>query len=102
MNEDERNQLFRNIADSLIDVANHHCDDTDNAIVGSAFMYGAARFCAYVMASRTKELSRYETERGAAMEYFTGEFRRMLEENLDNYKSVFQEQPKYAHLMKDD
>ena len=102
MNDDERNQLFRTIADSLIDVANNHVDDADSAMVGSAFLYGASRFCAYVVASRASELSRYEAERGAAVEYFTGEFRRMLDENLDNYKSVFKAQPRYSHLMKDD
>lgn len=101
MNDDERNQLFRNIADSFIDIANQHCADSDSGIVGSAFLYGAARFSAFVVASRAKELDRYEADRDAALDYFTKEFRRMLEENLDDYKSAFKEQPKYSHLMKE-
>ena len=101
MNDDERNLLFRKIADSFIDVANKHCDNTDSSIVGSALLYAAARFSAFVVASKSKELSRYESDRDAAIEYFSKEFRRMLEENLDDYKSVFKEQPRYAHLMKD-
>jgi len=100
MNDDERNQLFRQIADSFIDVANRHTEDTDNGIVSSALLYGTARFSAFVVASNAKNLERYEADRDAAIEYFTSEFRRMLEENLDNYKSVFKEQPRYAHLMK--
>lgn len=99
MNDDERNQLFRKFADSFIDVANQHCDDADSGIVGSAFLYGAARFSAFVVATKAKELDRYEADCDAALEYFTKEFRRMLEENLDDYKSAFKEQPRYSHLM---
>jgi len=102
MNDDERNLLFRKIADSFIDVANQYCENADNGIVGSAFLYGAARFSAFLVASESKELSRFESDRNDAIEYFTKEFRRMFEENLDDYKSVFKEQPRYSHLMKDD
>ena len=100
MNDDERNQLFRQIADSFIDTANRHADDADIGIVNSAFLYGVSRFSAFVVASNAKNLERYEADRDAAVGYFTSEFKRMLEENLDNYKSVFKEQPRYTHLMK--
>ena len=89
MNDDERNQLFRQIADSFIDVANKHTEDTDSGIVNSAFLYGASRFSAFVVASNAKSLEGYEADRDTAIEYFTSEFKRMLEENLNNYKSVF-------------
>lgn len=102
MNDDERNQLFRQIADSFIDTANRHAEDTDSGIVSSALLYGTARFSAFVVASNAKDLDRYEADRDTAVEYFTSEFKRMLEENLDDYKSVFKEQPRYAHLMKND
>jgi len=101
MSDDEINHLYRKIADSFIDIANRHCNDHDVGIVGSAFLYGAARFSAFVVASKAKELARYEADRDAALEYFTKEFRRMLEENLGDYKSVFKEQPRYSHLMKE-
>lgn len=100
MNDEERNQLFKQLADSFIDLANHHCDTNDNGIVGPAFMYGASRFTAFMVATHSKELERYEAERDEAVNYFTSEFKRMLEENLDSYKRVFQEQPRYAHLVK--
>ena len=100
MSDDEINQLYRQIADSFIDVANKHCDNADIGIVGSAFLYGAARFSAFVVASNSKELSRYESDRDEAIEHFSKEFRRMFEENLDDYKSVFKEQSRYSHLMK--
>ena len=100
MNEEDRNQLYRQIADSFIDIANRHTDDADRGIVSSAFLYGASRFSAFVVAANSKSLDRYEADRETAIEYFTSEFKRMLEENLDDYKSAFEEEPRYAHLMK--
>lgn len=100
MNDEQRNQLFRQLADSFIDVANNHCDTNDINIVGPAFLYGASRFTAFMVAAGAKELERYEADRDAAVDHFTSEFKRMLEENLDSYKSVFEEQPRYAHLVK--
>ena len=39
-------------------------------------------------------------DRNSAFDYFTGEYRRMLEENLDQYREMFG-QLKYQHLMPD-
>jgi len=51
-------------------------------------LYAAARFNAFIVAGH------------ADFDYFTGEYRRMLEENLDQYREMFG-QLKYQHLMPD-
>ena len=90
MTEEERNQLYRQMADSFISVANQHAEQQNKYMVGSAFLYGAARFSAFVTAVQAQELGKYDGEREEVIEYFVSEFRRMLGENLDDYRRVFQ------------
>jgi len=89
--ETERNRQFRKMADRFIDTANRQSDDAEPAVVSSAFLYGASRFCAFVVAGKTGNLDRYDGQRAAAIDYYTAEFKKMLEENLDNYRAVFDE-----------
>ncbi len=104
MNQEELNAEFRKIADSFIDVANKHCDQVENTKVASAQLFATARFSAFVVASRTKNLEDYESEIDNAVNFFSEEFKKMLAENLEEYKQVFakrqQDAPKYKHLMK--
>ena len=89
MTEEQRNQLYRQMADSFISVANQHAEQQNKVMVSSAFLYGSARFSAFVTAVQAQELETYEADREEAVEYFVNEFRRMLNENLDNYRDVF-------------
>ena len=91
--ETQRDQLFRKMADRFIDTANRQVEDTEPAIVSSAFLFGASRFSAFVVAGKTGSLERFEDQREAAVEYYTTEFRKMLEENLDSYRAVFDNTP---------
>lgn len=105
MNMEDRNTEFRKIADSFIDAANKHCDKIDNTRVASAQLFATARFSAYVVASRSQTLQDYEAQIDDAVEFFSNEFKRMLTENMEEYKAVFvkrkQDAPRYEHLKKD-
>jgi len=98
--KEKKDLEFRAMADSFIDVANKHCDTTDAAQVGSTLLYATSRFSAFVVASHAKDKASYEAEIDNAVEYFGTEFKRMLMENLGQYKSVFDEAPRYEHLIK--
>ena len=87
--EAQRDLQFRKQADSFIDIANRHCQREDPSMVSSSFLYGASRFCAFVVAGKTGEREAYEQQKKAAIEYYTNEFRTMLEQNLDDYSRVF-------------
>lgn len=91
MNENEKRKLFTQTADAFIDVANSQCETQDKAIVASAFLYGAARFCSFVVAAEAGTLSKYEADREGGMEYFSDEFKRMLGEHMEDYKRTFTE-----------
>lgn len=96
--QEKVNQQFREIADQFIDLANQKCEDALTENVNASLMYSSARFCAFVVASHAETLNKYESDRETAIEFFMGEFKRMLEENLNDYKRVYTD--KYTHLMK--
>ena len=89
MTENEKRKLFAQAADAFIDVANSQCETEDKAIVASAFLYGAARFCSFVVAAEAGTLTKYEADREAGMEHFSEEFKRVLGEHMEDYKKTF-------------
>lgn len=99
---DEIEQQFRALANAFIDLANRSCDEAPRENVGMALLYAASRFNAFVVAAHAAHLQEYEAARPQAMEFFQGEYGRMLGENLDEYRQAFDEDMKYAHLMKRD
>ncbi len=100
MSEVDKNKQFRQIADTFIDVANKHIDEEDSSFVSSSMLYGTARFCSFVVASGCENAEHLEANREEAINFYTTEFKRMLSENLDEYKNTFAEPPKYDHLIK--
>ena len=100
MNDADTNKLFKTMADTYIDVGNTFLEEHDSNLVGSSFIYGAARFSAFVVASGSKDLEQYKANRDNAIEHFVGHFKQMLEENLTSYESAFAEEPKYSQYIK--
>ena len=101
--DEEGNKQFYKTADSFIDVANNHCETQENTVVGSALLFATARFSSFVVASQSKDRESYEAEIDNALEFFTSEFKRMLTQNLEDYKTAFapkEDEPRYEHLRK--
>lgn len=91
MNDEQRDKTYREIADNFIDLANVKNDETEDLnLVSSAFLYGASRYSAFVVAAGSNELANYQSQRERAVEFFTSEFKRMLEENLEDYVRAFE------------
>ena len=101
MSNADNDKKFIQMADSFIDLANQHCDDAENPLVNASMLYGTARFSAFITASIAESEATYEANINNAVDYYTEEFKKMLLEHLEQYKSVFQEAPRYEHLMKD-
>jgi hypothetical protein len=99
MSDADTNKIFKEIADAYIDVGNQYMDEHNADLVGSSFIYGAARFSSFIVASGSGSLEQYKGNREAAIEHFTTQFKQMLEENLTNYESAFQEEKKYEKYM---
>ena len=102
MTEDEIEQQFREFADSFIDLANKHAEQTHAENVGMSLLYAASRFNAYVVAMHADNLEQYEQDMPDAVKYFKEQYASMLEENIQDYKKVYQPKLKYEHLMKED
>jgi hypothetical protein len=48
-------------------------------------MYGMARFCSYVCATNCDSKEEFISEKSDAIEYFVDQYRKVLEENYDDY-----------------
>lgn len=88
--ESEANLRFRKMADRFIDTANRQLSDTEPATVNSSFLYGASRFCAFVVAQKTGNLTRFDDMHDEAVEYYTEEFKNMLTQNLQHYRDAIE------------
>jgi len=102
MSNQDQDQLLRKLADSFINIANDHAETHDKNIVNTAFLYAASRFSAYVAASSARNLEDFVSRQEKGIEFFTGEFNRMLNSNMQNYEKIFQpaEELRYEEFMK--
>lgn len=93
MNDDEATEReFRRVADTFIDRANEHLNTVPKENVGMSLLFAAARFNAFVVATHSKSAEKYEADRAKAVEFFTEQYLRMLEENLDDYRRIYEQQ----------
>lgn len=83
-------EKFYERADAHITLSNDQItEETGRGKVSASFMYAVARFNAWVSACgfrNPEEMSRAKAE---TIDYFVAEYRKMLEENLDDYISNF-------------
>ncbi len=89
MAETQENQLdekFYERADAHISLANSHINSNIHpGMVSNSFMYGASRFNAWVAAAGFTNGEDMKKEKKEILDFFTNQYRLMLEENLDNY-----------------
>lgn len=91
MTDEATEREFRRVADAFIDLANEQIESAPKENVGMALLFAASRFNAFVVASHCKTLDRYESDRQKAIEFFSKEYLRMLDENLEDYRRAFEE-----------
>jgi len=100
MSEEDPDLEFRKMADAFIDIANRQIKADNREIVGMAILYAAARFNSFVTAAHAPDSKKFDADRSKALEFFVGKYREMLNENLDDYRKMYDESVKYSHLMK--
>lgn len=100
LSEDDINEQFRQMTDRFIDLANQQAETIQPENVGMALLYAASRYNAFVVAMHADDLEKYRQDHATALEFFTAEYQRMLEENLEDYLQAFDQDMKYAHLLK--
>ncbi len=76
-------------ADAHIHLSNEQMKDVGRGKVSASMLYSASRFNAWVSACGFSTASEMANAREQTIEYFTTEYRKMLEENLDDYVANF-------------
>ena len=76
-------------ADAHIHLANEQVKEIENGKVSASMMFAVARFNAWVNASGFQSAQEMEAAKVETIEYFSTEYRKMLEENLDDYIANF-------------
>jgi Protein of unknown function (DUF3144) len=77
-------------ADAHIHLSNEQLEQISRGKVSASMMYATARFNSWVSACGCKSSEEMQADRDETVEYFTVQFRKMLEENLDDYINNFE------------
>ncbi len=98
LSDEELDEIYRAMVDSFIDRANELADQ-GNSIenVSMALLYAASRYNAHVVSQHAEDEKAYDSDVPKAREFFTGQYKRFLDENLEDYKSIY---GKYANFMR--
>jgi hypothetical protein len=93
LSDEELDEIYRRMVDSFIDQANEMAESNSAENVGMALLYAASRYNAHVVSQHAENEDAYVKELPSAREFFNEQYQRMLDENLEDYKSIFS---KYA------
>ncbi len=77
-------------ADAHIHLSNEQLEQISRGKVSASMMYATARFNSWVSACGWKSSEEMQAVRDETVDYFTVQFRKMLEENLDDYINNFE------------
>ena len=91
MSDEATEREFRRVADTFIDLANEHITSMQKENVGMALLFAGARFNAFMVASHSPTLDKYENDRDKAIEFFSSSYLDMLKENLEDYRRAYTE-----------
>jgi len=89
MSENSPTKTFQQRADEFIAVANQQVAESGVEDVNTSILYSAARFNAFSVARSVKSAEDLQTEKQAAIEYFTQRYAEMLNQNLEEYIANF-------------
>ena len=94
---DNVDDKFYERADAHIHLANDQLEDLGRGKVSASMMYGIARFNAWICACDAATAEEMLAGRQEAVEYFVNQYKKMFEENFDDYIENFE---KYMKPMK--
>ena len=78
-------EQFYDRADAHIHLSNAQLRESTMGKVSASMMYATARFNAWVSACGFTNAEQMKAEREATLQYFCEQYRKMLEDNLDDY-----------------
>lgn len=82
-------EQFYERADAHINLSNEQLQDAGLIKVNDSMMFALVRFNAWVSANGFESAQEMSAARGEIIDHFSIQYRKMLEENLDNYIANF-------------
>lgn len=76
-------------ADQVIALANEQCMHSGGNEVATSLLYAAARFNAFLVASKSNDVAKMQAEKEGAVAFFTEQYKRMLNDNFNDYINNF-------------
>jgi len=81
----EKDKEFFTMADAFIEVANSNSGKADQGKVSATFLYAAARFNTFLVASASSSADELASRKKEAIQYFLAEYEKMLDEHFADY-----------------
>ena len=91
MSDTEKDQEFYDMANGFIAMANKYAEGIDKGKVSAAFLYAAARFNTFIVASSAANVEEFLSFEPKAFEYMMGEYKKMLAEHFNDYGHHFKD-----------
>ena len=85
----ETDEEFYDRAQEHLRVASEQMSEVPRGEVSASLMYACARFNVWVSAADRRSPEDLKADYGKTIEYFVGQYRRMLVKNLDDYVENF-------------
>ena len=89
MKENDVDEQFYARADAHINLSNEQLNIANRGRVSASMMYSVARFNAWVSACEYEDQEGMAKGKTEILEYFTNEYKTMLNEHLDDYIGNF-------------
>jgi len=90
MSEDVISQAFWQRVDDVIAQANQQVKGSNIGEVSTSLLYAVARFNAFNIANTSTDSADMQTQKDEAMKYFTDLYKKLLEDNFDEYVQNFE------------
>ena len=88
---DKTREAFFDRADAHISLSNTQSKTQAMSEVSASMLYGTARYNAFVFASNYQDTQDMHEDKSNAIEYFVGQYKMMLEENIEDYIKNFEQ-----------
>ena len=89
MSNTDKDKEFYEMADAFIAIANGHSGKAEQGKVSATFLYAAARFNTFLVASASDSAKEFSSRKEDAIQYFMAEYQKMLEEHFADYTEHF-------------
>lgn len=89
MSDTEKDQQFYDLANEFIELANGQSGAVDKGKVSAAFLYAAARFNTFIVASSAQNVEQFQTYQDKAFDYMVDQYKKMLREHFNDYTEHF-------------